>query len=96
MKDAFSDRKADFKDIIGTITDENRICISKVIHKTFLNVNESGTEAAAAAVVMLRRYGSSFSSRSSSIEFKANRPFLFFIHEVQQNVLLFNGKFVSP
>ncbi|CAF2469328.1 unnamed protein product [Rotaria sp. Silwood2] len=55
-----------------------------------------GTEAAAAAVVMLKRYGSAFGGRSSSIEFKANRPFLFFIHEVQQNIVLFSGKLVSP
>ncbi|CAF2469307.1 unnamed protein product [Rotaria sp. Silwood2] len=42
MEDAFSETKADFKGIIGRVTDENSICISKVIHKTFLNVNENG------------------------------------------------------
>ncbi|CAF1250574.1 unnamed protein product [Rotaria sordida] len=96
MKDAFSEQKADFRGIFSKVNDENRIWINKVIHKTFLIVNENGTEATAAGVVMLRRYGSAFNSRSTQIEFKANRPFLFFIHEIQHNVVLFSGKFVSP
>ncbi|CAF3576728.1 unnamed protein product [Rotaria socialis] len=96
MKDAFDEKKANFKGIIGTIKDENRIAITKVIHRTFLNVDEEGTEAAGAGAVIMGRFGCGFHAKKKPIEFKANRPFLFFIQEVRQNVILFSGKFVSP
>ncbi|CAF2055566.1 unnamed protein product [Rotaria magnacalcarata] len=96
MKDAFDEKKANFKGIIGTIKDENRIAITKVIHRTFLNVDEEGTEAAGAGAVIMGRFGCRFRDTEKPIEFKANRPFLFFIQEVRQNVILFSGKFVSP
>jgi serine protease inhibitor len=35
-------------------------------------------------------------SKSSPVEFKADRPFLFFIRERQENIILFSGRFVSP
>ncbi|CAF3936402.1 unnamed protein product, partial [Rotaria magnacalcarata] len=92
----FDEKKANFKGIIGTIKDENRIAITKVIHRTFLNVDEEGTEAAGAGAVIMGRFGCRFRDTEKPIEFKANRPFLFFIQEVRQNVILFSGKFVSP
>jgi serpin B len=54
-----------------------------------------GSEAAAATAVVMNRC-LAIHVQSPPIEFKANRPFLFFIRERQQNVVLFSGRFVSP
>jgi serine protease inhibitor len=66
------------------------LCISKVVHKAVVEVNEVGTEAAAAtAVVMLR-------SCVLPSEFKCDRPFVFIIHDNQHHTILFIGKLENP
>jgi serpin B len=56
-----------------------------------------GTEAAAATAVIMELCGCAFGvEKPEPIEFKADRPFLFFIREVNRNLVLFSGKFVSP
>jgi hypothetical protein len=79
---------ADFSPMTGT---PNGLFISKVIHQAFVEVNEEGTEAAAATAVSMSR------SRSSEvpIEFNCNRPFIFIIHENVHNSILFLGKLVK-
>jgi serpin B len=60
---------------------------SKVIHKAFVDVNEEGTEAAAAtAVVMATK------SISMTPVFKADHPFLFLIRDVRTGTILFLGR----
>jgi len=77
---AFSD-KADFS---GMDT-QNPLFISEVLHKAFVEVNETGTEAAAAtAVLMQRTCLPSF--------FRVNRPFLFLIRENSTGTILFMGR----
>ncbi|CAF1160974.1 unnamed protein product [Rotaria sordida] len=96
MVNAFSGGKADFTGIVSEEDDRNGLYISKVIHKAFIDVNEQGSEAAAATAVIMTRCCASISPKASPIEFKADRPFLFFIRENRQNIVLFSGKFVSP
>uniref|UniRef100_A0A8D0HKT2 Serpin B10 n=1 Tax=Sphenodon punctatus TaxID=8508 RepID=A0A8D0HKT2_SPHPU len=87
MKDAFSKNQADFTGM----SEKNDLFLSQVFHKTFVEVNEEGTEAAAstAAVVVVR-------SLLSFDKFKADHPFLFFIiHNKTKNILFF-GRFCSP
>ena len=85
MKKAFSD--ADFSGMDGT----TKLYLSAVFHKAFVEVNEEGTEAAAAtgAVVGLRsiRRGPSF---------RADHPFLFLIRDKATGSILFLGRYVSP
>jgi len=58
--------------------------------------NCKGSEAAAAtAVIMVRECCCIKKPVNVPIEFKANRPFLFFIREIRQNLTLFRGKFYS-
>ncbi len=64
------------------------IWISKVMHKTFVEVNEQGTEAAAATSVHL--------VEGLSDDFLVDRPFLFMIRENESGTILFIGKITDP
>ncbi|MEN8229306.1 MAG: serpin family protein [Bacteroidota bacterium] len=85
---AFSDG-ADFT----RITPSGDIYISRVIHQTFIDVQEEGTEAAAATIVEM-----SWTSAGggSPIQFKADRPFLYVIKENSTGAILFIGKVGKP
>lgn len=65
--------------------------ISRVIHQSFLEVNEEGSEAAAATIVEIRE-----TSAGPPTVANINRPFAFFIREAHSNTILFAGKLVNP
>mgnify|MGYP001102586628 CR=1 FL=1 len=66
------------------------IWIDKVKHKTFVKVNEEGTEAAAVTDVEMIRGG------PSGFYMRVDRPFVFVIRENQSQTILFMGKIVEP
>ncbi len=68
------------------------IYIDYVKHKSFVEVNEKGTEAAAATVVGIDR--TSFDM--NIIQFQVNRPFIFAIVETESNAITFLGKVSEP
>lgn len=84
---AFSDA-ADFSGMTGN----KGLFISDVFHKAYVNVDEEGTEAAAATAVIM----SVTSAPADPIEVTVDRPFLFVIREHQTNTILFMGRVVSP
>jgi len=86
VKDAFGGG-ADFSGITPT----SGVYISRVQHKVFVEVNEEGTEAAAATAVVSR-------ARSGDRRplFRADRPFLFLIRHNPSNTVLFIGKIADP
>lgn len=65
------------------------LAISKVIHQSFLEVNEEGSEAAAATVVGIELTSVPPSTR-------VNQPFLFLIRERNSGTILFSGKLLDP
>ena len=74
------------------ISDEG-LYVSKVIQKAFIEVDETGTEAAAAtAVIVVKRTG--FFRKID--RFVADHPFLFFIRDLQTNLVLFQGRVTKP
>jgi len=81
MKLAFTDN-ADFSNIV----DEN-LFISRVLHNTYIEVTEEGTEAAAVTVVEI-----GYTSVPMIPVFQVNKPFLFVIRENSTGVILFIGK----
>ncbi|OCT76356.1 leukocyte elastase inhibitor isoform X2 [Xenopus laevis] len=86
MSSAFSQGRANF----SGMERQQTLYVSDVHHKTFLEVNEKGTEAASAT-------GSVMSIRSLAYEeFKADRPFHFFIRHNKNNCILLYGKFYKP
>jgi serpin B len=89
MVDAFSDTRANFAGMDGR---SDWLYISAVIHKAFVEVNEEGTEAAAAtAVVMATK---SAPARPST--FRADHPFVFLIREKRTGSILFAGRLSDP
>lgn len=87
MKSAFAD--ADFSGMNG----KRNLFLSSVIHKAFIDVNEEGTEAAAAtgAVVSL----TSAMPRPIPV-FRADHPFLFMIQDNSTGSILFMGRVINP
>jgi serine protease inhibitor len=86
MPSAFS-RNADFSGMDGS----RSLMIDKVIHKAFVEVNEVGTEAAAATVVLMTR-----KSKPRIATFRADHPFLFFIRDNSSGSILFMGRMADP
>ncbi|XP_054439856.1 serpin B11 isoform X2 [Pteronotus mesoamericanus] len=87
MIDVFNQIKAD----LSGISTAKGLYLSKVVHKSYVDVNEEGTEAATATgdnLVMKRL--------PIRAQFVANRPFLFFIKHSGTNTILFCGKLASP
>ncbi len=89
MTDAFSD-KADF----SRMTTQEKLFIGAVVHKAFIDVNEAGTEAAAATAVVMRPM--MMPIEEEPINFTANHPFLFAIRHNQTGAILFLGRVVKP
>jgi serine protease inhibitor len=58
-------------------------------------MNILGTEAAAATAVVMCDVMACISKKSTPIEFKVDRPFLFTIQESRQGITLFQGKYLS-
>ena len=89
MKDAFG-ATADF----SGISPSDQLFLSQVTHKTFVEVNEKGTEAAAVTVVATQ------DKADIAVEFvptfKADRPFLYLIQELHTESILFMGRMTTP
>lgn len=82
--------KADFSGMTG----KKDLNIDKVVHKAFVEVNEEGTEAAAATAVIMKA-GCAFSPDKIKI-FRADHPFIFIIQENETGNILFIGRLSSP
>jgi len=86
MPTAFTDA-ADFSGMNA----EDRLFIDKVIHQAFIEVNEKGTEAAAATGVSV-----ALSAAIQEEVFRADHPFIFLIRDVDTGVIMFMGRVTDP
>lgn len=120
MTDMFND----YADLSGLSETGQPLKVSKVIHKAFIEINENGTEAAAAtgenfnfvhfALCILYAVRNSLFSeihlhfagisvvplslniwKNEEKIFRADHPFLFYIMDATQNIVLFSGRFVK-
>jgi serpin B len=87
MKAAFDVNKADFSGMNG----DTDLYLSAVVHKAFVEVNEEGTEAAAAT-----GFTTEAKSDVSSSTFRADHPFVFLIRDKNTRCILFMGRLVHP
>ncbi|MCV6639275.1 serpin family protein [Candidatus Albibeggiatoa sp. nov. NOAA] len=93
MQDAFDPQKADFT---GMIDSADKFAISAVVHKAFIDLDEKGTEAAAATAVVMSRSALMDRQPEPPIEFKADHPFLFLIKDNYTQSILFLGRITNP
>jgi len=89
MIDAFAFPGANFAGFDG---DPKWYFIGEVVHKAYVNVNEKGTEAAAATAVVMGLGGAG----SPLPVFRADHPFLFLIQDRQTGTILFIGRVTDP
>ena len=92
---AFDEKKADFLKFTENIKkkEKQNLYIEDIIHKSFIDVNEEGTEAAAVTVVAMRQTAS---VPPPPPIFKADHPLIFLIQERETGQILFIGKVVNP
>jgi serpin B len=79
---------ADFSGMIGTPD----LCISEVLHKAFVSVNETGTEAAAATAVIVGETA----IPEQPVEVTVDHPFIFLIRDIETGAILFVGRVLNP
>lgn len=91
LKNATSPSRADF----NKISKEKGFFIDQVLHKTFIEVGEKGTEAAAATAVMIRTMAL-MPETEQPILFRADRPFMYLIRDNKTGAILFIGRYVKP
>lgn len=90
MVDAFIPTRADFSGMDGK---PGWLFIGAVLHQAYVDVNEEGTEAAAATAIDAPK---AEPSSGSLLVFRADHPFLFLIREKKSGAMLFLGKVVNP
>ena len=90
MTDAFNSTNADFSGMDG----RKDLYISSVVHKAFVDVNEEGTEAAAATGVVMTL--SAAMPANPIPVFRADHPFLFLIRDNHTGSILFFGRMMNP
>ncbi len=73
-----------------------KLYVSKVLHKAFVEVNERGTEAAAATAVSMAVGAAAPIMVPFTPVFKADRPFVFLIRDVKTGTILFVGRLANP
>ncbi len=88
MRQAFDPEKADFSGMNGG---KESLYIWAVVHKAFVDVNEEGTEAAAATGVIMK-------TKAEPVQrvFRADHPFLFLIRDARHGSVLFLGRVTDP
>jgi serpin B len=94
MKSAFDGNSADFSGMTG----DKSLAISAAIHKAYIDLDENGTEAAAATAVVMEM-ATAMPSRTPPpppIYFTADHPFLFLIRDNASGAILFMGRVIDP
>jgi serpin B len=94
MKQAFHGGNADFSGITG----DKSFFISAAIHKAYIDVDETGTEAAAATAVIMTTATAMrpMAPPPPPIIFRADHPFLFLIRDNSSGAILFLGRLTDP
>jgi len=90
MADLFDSKQADLSGISG----QKDLFVSDVVHKTFIDVNEEGCEAAAATAMVFTTY--CCNPDPPPPPFVADHPFIYLIRDNRTRTVLFIGKFTSP
>ena len=78
------------------MTKEDALYIGTVIHQANIDVDERGTEAAAATAVGMDTGGCTGPQPATLKTFRVNKPFVYFIRDLQTGAILFMGRVTDP
>jgi serpin B len=90
---AFDSTQADFTAIANPPDPELRLFFSAVFHKAFVQVDEKGTEAAAATAIVAT---AGCAAPPEAVSVQVDRPFLFFIRDLDTGMVVFMGRVSNP
>jgi serine protease inhibitor len=91
MNLAFNSSLANFSYMVDLEALNDNVYISEVYHSTFIEVDEKGTEAAAATAIEMNVKMAVI----NPLILEFNRPFFFFIEEKETNTILFAGQLIN-
>lgn len=74
------------------IIDDDKFKVGQIKHRATIEVTKDGTVGAAATSIEIVRFSASVAPK----EILINKPFLFFVHDKAQRVILFAGKYTNP
>jgi len=94
IKDAFDSSNANFSNIISPEIEE--LYVSDAIHKTYIDLNEKGTKAAAVTYFGLDKNSASYTNKYKDIKIEFNRPFIYMIRDTASKEILFFGTVYEP
>lgn len=92
MIDAYDGNKADFSKMIDLSTLNDNLVVSDVLQKTYIGIDEVGTEAAAVTAIIMVECAAAIDT-AEPIEFTADKPFYFAIRDNTNGELLFVGRY---
>ena len=96
IKDAFSSEKADFTNIMKKDDMRNNLHVSEAIHKTYIDLNEKGTRAAAVTYFGLKDMAAPLQEEKETVSIKFNKPFIYMIRDSKTKEMLFFGVVYEP
>ncbi|KAM3373083.1 hypothetical protein ACQJBY_019806 [Aegilops geniculata] len=96
VKEVFELGKADLSDIMAEDGARRKLALEQVIHRAVIEVNEEGTEAAAATYSMLPMCSANPAPPPPRVNFVADHPFAFFVVEEVSGAILFAGHVLDP
>ena len=87
---------ADFTGMSDTDDPTQQLYIAEAFHKAFIEVNEKGTEAAAATALPMPMAGALPQDMPFTPTFRADRPFLYLLRDRESGAVLFIGRMMNP
>jgi len=92
---AFDARRSDFSGLTGVSPQVAPTAIDQIVHKAVIEVSEEATEAAAATAIGIR-VTSIAPKRAEPLQFRVDRPFLYYLVDDATGAVLFQGRVVDP
>jgi serpin B len=92
---AFDARRSDFSGLTGAPPQSAPTAIDQIVHRAMIEVSEEATEAAAATAVGIR-VTSIAPKRVEPLQFRVDRPFLYYLVDEATGAVLFQGRVVDP
>ena len=94
IKDVFDSNSADLSNMIKS--PEENFYVSDAIHKTYIDLNEKGTKAAAVTAFIIKANSAMLENEPKIIEIKFSKPFVYIIRDTKTKELLFFGVVYEP